>query len=326
MNEINKLDEFLKEIPMLEECSKLERQAVMESLKHNYLKKDEILFKQNEPGYSIYIVKTGLIGAYTKDSSGEKREVARFSPGKSFGEMAIIEHMPRSTTCYAITDSELLVLEAQDFYQFIWNYPIIGIKILKSKLRNMVTWLSDADNFLTQMVMWGEKARYRVITDDLTDLYNVRFFKESMEINISKSIHKNIKFSVLLCDLDNFRNINDNLSVETGDKILKIVAGIFKANFNKDAVISRLGGDEFAVLLPDTLIKNAIPIANRFISALETAKIKLPDNTILNENITISIGAVECPAHGKAYAELMEIADRTLYKAKKSGKNRVISV
>ena len=325
MNEINELDEFLKEIPMLEECSKLERQAVKESLKYKCLKKNEILFKQNEPGYSIYIVKTGLIGAYTKDSSGKKRKVARFSPGKSFGEMAIIEHLPRTTSCYAIIDSELLVMEAQDFYQFIWNYPIIGLKILKSKLRNMVTWLSDADNFLTHMVMWGEKARYRVMTDDLTGLYNVRFFKESMEINISKSIHKNLKFSVLLCDLDDFHDINENFGVETGDKILRIVAGIFKANFNKDAIISRLGGDEFTVLLPGTLIQNAIPIANKFISVLETAKIRLSDNTILNRNITISIGAVECPAHGKTYAEIIEIADRTLYKAKKSGKNRVIS-
>lgn len=322
--ELKNLDNFLSKIMMLEECTKLERKAVEESLKYVFLEKDKILFNQNEFGNSIYIVKKGLIGAYTTDSDGRKREVARFSTGQSFGEMAIIESMPRSTTCYAIQDSELLILESHDFYQFIWNFPMIGIKILKSKLRNMVSWISDANNFLTHMVMWGEKARYRAITDRLTDLYNRRFFEESMKINISKSMHKNIKFCILMCDLDNFHNINNQFGVNTGDEILKFVAKIFKSNFKKNSVISRLGGDEFAVLLPDSIFKTALQKANNFKSALENTKITILNNRIIKKNITVSISVVECPVHGKTMEELMDTADKILYKVKNSGKNMVM--
>lgn len=318
-------DDFLKKIPMLKGCTRLERKVINETLKCITLEKDKILFNQDEHGHSIYIVKKGIIGAYTIASDGSKREIARFSQGQSFGEMAIIEAMPRSTTCYAISDSELLILEAEDFYQFIWNYPVIGVKILKNKLHNMVSWLSDANNFLTHMVMWGEKARYRAITDKLTKLYNRRFFEESMRTNISKSIHKNIRFCIIMCDLDNFHNINNRFGMDTGDEILRFTASIFKANFKKNTIISRLGGDEFAVLMPDCSLETAMQAAENFRSKLANSQFTILKNKIIKENITASISVTECPAHGKTIEVLMEAADIALYKVKKKGKNNVIN-
>jgi diguanylate cyclase (GGDEF)-like protein len=325
MNKEDTRDSFLQKVPMLGGCTKLERKVIKEALKNITLKKDKILFKQDEKGHSIFIVKKGVIGAYTIAPDGSKREIARFSSGQSFGEMAIIESMPRSTTCYAVTDSELLILEAEDLYQFIWNYPVIGIKILKNKLQNMISWLSDANNFLTHMVMWGEKARYKAITDKLTKLYNRRFFEEAMRTNISKSVHKNIRFCILLCDLDHFHSINSRFGMETGDEILRFTAGIFKSSFKKNMIISRLGGDEFAVLMPDANLDKALKTAEQFRSKLEKSKFTILGNKIIKENITASISVTECPMHGKTIEELMETADITLYEVKKKGRNNVMS-
>lgn len=321
----NNIDDFLQKVSMLGGCTRLERKVIKDALKRISLKKDKILFKQDEKGHSIYIVKEGIIGAYTKAVDGTEREIARFSKGQSFGEMAIIESMPRSTTCYAVTDSELLILEAEDFYQFIWNYPVIGVKILKNKLQNMISWLSDANNFLTHMVMWGEKARYRAITDTLTKLYNRRFFEEALRINISKTIHKNIKFCIIMCDLDNFHNINSTYGLETGDEILRFTAGIFKSSFKKNCVIARLGGDEFAVIMPDTDSENALIAAEYFRSQLENSRFTIIKKKVIKDNITASISVTECPSHGKTIENLMETADIAMYEVKKKGKNKVIS-
>ena len=257
-------------------------------------------------------------------SGNNKREVARFPAGKSFGEMAIVEAMPRSTTCYAITNTELLKFSVEDFSQFIWNHPMIGVKILKEMSRNMTAWLFDANNFLTSMVMWGEKARFRAITDEATGLFNRRFFEESMDLNIIKAKNKNIKFCLLMFDLDNFHGVNQRLGTIAGDKIIKKVADLFSSCFSNNAVISRLGGDEFAALLPDSSVQDALPIAKKFKNNLENIKIRFSNKKQLQETITISISIVECPTHALTSEKLMKIADKALYLAKDSGRNRIV--
>ncbi|MBN1411719.1 MAG: GGDEF domain-containing protein [Spirochaetales bacterium] len=316
------LVDFLKQVHILQDLSFLERKAVGECLKTVNLKKDETLFLEGDTAREMYIVKNGFIGSYKTLSDGAKLEMARFSRGKFFGEMSIIDQKNRSLTCYALTDAELLALEAIDFYLFVWEHPMIGNKILKSMVGYMVSWLNEAEDFLNSLVLWGTKARYQTITDELTGLHNRRFFEESIDSRITQ--FKNRNFCLLMCDLDNFHQVNSLWGPETGDMMLKIVAELLKNSFPANAVIARLDGDEFAALLPQTTKKDAVSMVEEVKKNLELINNNLNmGKESLSRPVTLSVGISEYPEHGQKADDLMKLTDKALFEAKKKGKNKI---
>lgn len=322
---MNRDDEYLKKVKILEECLLQEKKIFMKFSRSLTFKKDDIIFKQGEMGRQLYIVKSGLVGSYTRFEDGSLIDLARYSPGMFFGEMALVEVQPRSITCYAITDIELFIIDFIDFYRFIWTYPDTGVKVVKAIMRYMICDLREADKFLATMALWGEKARHRAIIDKVTGLYNKRFFEESLELTILKSKQKQNTFSLIMFDIDNFHKINENLGKAKGDELLRDIAQSIKSVCIDNAVISRLGGDEFAVLLPDLSVTDSLQIAKRFKAAFgNIKKQRLFNGNIMELPITASIGIAEFPDHGKTVPALKEAADKALYRSKKAGKNRIM--
>lgn len=318
-------DEFLKKIKILEECSLQERKKFIKFSKSLIHKKDDIIIKQGDIGRQLYIVEKGLVGSYTRFGDGSQIDLARYSPGMFFGEMALVEALPGYTTCYAITDVELLLIDFIDFFRFIWTNPDTGVKVLKAIMRYMILDLREADKFLATMAMWGEKARHRAIIDELTGLYNNRFFEESLELTIMKSKQTKNTFSLIMFDIDNFRIINETHGRTKGDEVLRSIAQCIKSVCRENAVISRLGGDEFAVLLPDLSVTDSLQVAKRFKRILTTLEKKpLSSGVPPDSPITASIGIAEFPDHGKTAPVLKEAADKALYCSKKAGKNRIM--
>ncbi|MBN2533025.1 MAG: GGDEF domain-containing protein [Spirochaetales bacterium] len=322
---MNKDDDFLKKVMILEECSLQEKKQFISISRPLILKKDDIIFKQGDVGRQLYIVEKGLVGSYTKYGDGSQIDLARYSPGMFLGVMPLVEALPGYTTCYAVTDVELLLIDFIDFHRFIWTNPVTGVKILKAILRYMICDLHEADKFLATMAMWGEKARHRAIIDELTGLYNKRFFEESLELTIMKSKQNKNTFSLIMFDVDDFRKINQTLGRTRGDEILRNIAYCIKSACRENAVISRLGGDEFAVLLPDLSVTDSLQVAKRFKNIL-TAIWKQPLSTgvTLDAPVTASIGIAEFPDHGKTASVLKEAADKALYSSKKAGKNTIM--
>jgi len=311
---MSKNNEFLEKIKIFEECSLREKRIIQKYFRSLSLKKGDRIFKQGDSGRALYIVKKGIVGNFTECADGSELDIARYSPGMVFGEMAMVDTQPRTTTSYALSDIDLLVIDFIDFYRFIWRNPSIGIKVLRAMMRYMILGLREADNFLVSMAMWGERARHRAITDILTHLYNKRFFDESLEITILKSRQTRQTFSILMFDIDNFHDINRNFGKKAGDEILKDVAGCIKSVCLEDSIASRLGGDEFAVLLPDLSITDSLQIAKEIKKNLK--KIDTP--------VTASIGIAEFPDHGSSASLLKEAVDKALYRAKHSGKNKIM--
>jgi diguanylate cyclase (GGDEF)-like protein len=316
---------FLDKITILKGCSRDERKKVKSFFTLIKFKKGDIVFRQGDKARFLFIVKKGLVGSVAHLDDGNEMDMGRYSPGMFFGEMALTEGLPRTMTCTALSDVELLVINFIDFYRLIWTYPRIGAKILKAMTRHLIISLRDADKFLTNMAMWGEKARFRAITDELTGLYNKRFFEESLERAIIKSKQEKGTFSVIMFDVDNFHSINEKLGVQVGDEILKNVASCIKSVCNEKTVISRLGGDEFAVLFPDLSVTGSLQVAKNFKEALSRKRIRsgLTGKT-LDILITASIGIAEYPDHGNTAFVLKEAADKALYVSKNTGKNKIM--
>ena len=166
-----------------------------------------------------------------------------------------------------------------------------------------------------------ERVKAEAKQDSLTKLLNKKSFEKILQeyINIYKKYKK--IFSLILLDLDNFKQINDTYGHVIGDEVLKHVANVLKQYLRDKDIIARVGGEEFAILLPDVDITIAFKIADRLRTILENRIIVIDRKPI---KITASFGIIEINEKINSYKDILQLVDIALYKAKKSGKNRVI--
>lgn len=318
--------DYLATLPLFAGMSGLEVNAVSAFLEPRRYLKGDIVFREGEIGKELFIVRSGAIGSFATLPDGSRRDVYRFGPGLLFGEMAIIEDEPRSATCYATEDAELLVMEGIDFYRLAWNYPMIGIKLLSSMARVMVSWLDEASGFLGALVRWGADARRRAVTDELSGLFNRRFLEETMEARLSSSPSR--RCALLMLDLDRFRDVNAAFGPQAGDAVIARVSKVFSAVLREGEIGARLSGDEFAVFLPAAGIERALELAEMLRKAIETTPMELTPSTgtgTKRVTVTISAGAAAGPERAASAAQLVAAADEALFEAKKRGRNRVVA-
>ncbi len=158
------------------------------------------------------------------------------------------------------------------------------------------------------------------LTDGLTGLYNRRYFDIFYENIFAQTSRYDIPLSLIMCDIDHFKKINDTYGHDKGDIILKEVADTLKANTRKSDIAARFGGEEFMLCLPSTDITSAIDVARKVKQAI--LKIRTKDI----KKVTISIGVTfyrkEFENNSK---DLLKRLDNLLYEAKNRGRNRIIS-
>jgi diguanylate cyclase (GGDEF)-like protein len=178
-----------------------------------------------------------------------------------------------------------------------------------------------ADSLSRSLSNARECARLKTLSmrDHLTGLYNRRVFEAMLEVEARKRTAK--PFSLMLIDLDNFKAINDTYGHGAGDEVLVNVADLLRQNFRKADVPARYGGDEFCVLLPETSLDAALRVAERFRGSVAASPPVFENREILP---TVSVGiAVVSNRASIEVADVVEEADRALYRAKAPGKNRV---
>jgi diguanylate cyclase (GGDEF)-like protein len=197
----------------------------------------------------------------------------------------------------------------------------ITLKVLSAKLRamariaNMRKELEDASAYLKRLSL----------VDSLTQLYNRRHFDEALELEWSRSNRSKAPLSLILCDIDHFKAFNDNYGHVAGDDALvKASKTIIETLKRPSDMPARYGGEEFVVILPDTPTVGAMIVAEQLRTAMNTLTIPHAFSNAANI-VTMSIGvSTYYPNQTKAsYVELVESADRGLYRAKKNGRNRI---
>ncbi len=153
--------------------------------------------------------------------------------------------------------------------------------------------------------------------DSLTKLYNRRYFDSLLEKEFSRSKRYHKPMAVMICDIDNFKQVNDNFSHQVGDQVLIKIAEIFMKNIRRNDTIARFGGEEFVALFPESDVNKAFEICERLRNSVE----KYPWSKISSGlKVTISIGI--CDDTSLANGETMiSKADSALYEVKENGKN-----
>lgn len=166
----------------------------------------------------------------------------------------------------------------------------------------------------------NENLEQLVRTDTLTGAANRRHFVERMRVEIQRSRRSKPPLSLLMIDLDNFKQINDKWGHSAGDEVLRCFAQLASTHLRAGDLFARLGGEEFSILLPDTSLTGAEEAAQRIIQAVRQQQVASDKHQI---QYTISIGVAELQDDEDDYEPFLKRADRALYSAKHAGRDRV---
>lgn len=164
-----------------------------------------------------------------------------------------------------------------------------------------------------------KKLLHQTRTDELTGATNRRYFMQLGEEEINRSQRYGRPMSLLMLDLDHFKQINDQYGHSVGDEALKRFSQLCRSTLRKPDIFGRLGGEEFAIIIPEESLKGAMRTAERLRLRAEE------DFATTSYKLTVSIGVTELGAQDSCIGDLLKRADNMMYKAKNNGRNRVIA-
>jgi diguanylate cyclase (GGDEF)-like protein len=245
----------------------------------------------------------GILGRVAR--TGERALVQNGVPG----QMGAILPESRSVLCIPITYSETLlgVLNIESHNESAFSPQ--DVLILNTLADLLATALHNAFVF--------QKLQQQSITDGLTGIKTRRFFWEALSAEWKRASRSGRAFSVVLIDLDKFKEVNDSMGHFEGDLVLARVGRLLEQKSRQSNVVARYGGDEFIILMPETGPEQAEVLAERLRQWMAA-------DPLLNEHhITGSFGVASFPTHGFSIEDIIRVADAGMYVSKRSGGNRV---
>lgn len=194
-------------------------------------------------------------------------------------------------------------------------------KITASDVVAMQTLGDFASSVIVSARKYEEAEKLSVI-DELTRLYNLRYLQQKMKEEIDRGKRYGRAFSVIMIDIDHFKNFNDKNGHLTGNKALMDLALIIRENIRSVDLPARYGGEEFVIVLPETSKKGALETANKLMKSIRAAKFIGEENQP-GGKLTISAGVATYLEDGEDYESVLGAADKRLYLAKANGRNQV---
>jgi diguanylate cyclase len=204
------------------------------------------------------------------------------------------------------------------------EHLVQGTKEMELNNRTLEARLSTSKQEIERLHQDLAAVRNESFIDPLTTLSNRKFFDQEMAKVVAEAEEKNQPLSLLMTDIDHFKNFNDKFGHLTGDQVLRLVALSVKQNVKGRDIAARYGGEEFVVALPNTTLQSAITVADQIRRAVMGKELMKRSSGERLGRVTISIGAAVLRS-GDTLLSLIERADNCLYAAKRNGRNRVIS-
>lgn len=193
----------------------------------------------------------------------------------------------------------------------------------QSVIRDLERMIVERDALTTELQKANERLREAAMRDGLTGLINHRTFQESLARDLSRASRNGGAVSLVMVDIDHFKSINDHHGHPAGDAVLRTVAKLLSKALREGDVAARYGGEEFALILPNTDAAGALVVAERVRAQLAKRRMKV-GNKQLGVTASFGVATVEGDACRGAAPTLISAADRALYEAKRSGRDRVV--
>jgi diguanylate cyclase (GGDEF)-like protein len=193
-----------------------------------------------------------------------------------------------------------------------------------SKEEQMLTIVARSAGLALENAYLHRKTEEMSIIDDLTSIYNYRYFVRKLEEEKRRAIRYDLPLSLIMVDIDWFKKLNDSYGHEVGNQVLSELAVVIKKCIRDVDVFARYGGEEFVIILPQTPQGEASVLAERIRKHIEDHVVNSAASGKLR--VTVSVGVTSYPENGKSAEDLVSTADQALYRAKGSGKNLVCTV
>jgi diguanylate cyclase (GGDEF)-like protein/PAS domain S-box-containing protein len=203
----------------------------------------------------------------------------------------------------------------------LWGAPDSGS--LNESEYQLATAFADQVSLAYSNQRLRASLREQAIYDPLTSLYNRRYFFEILERDLQLAVRRREPMSLMMFDLDHFKNVNDTWGHLYGDAVLQAVASLIKSQIRSEDIACRYGGEEFAAFFPQLPLDGALKRAEQIRQGISELAITIEGQKITG--ISISAGVAAFPDHGHAGLALLRQADQALYRAKANGRNRVES-
>ena len=194
------------------------------------------------------------------------------------------------------------------------------LKKLKQRNDSLMSKLEEYHKEIIRLNTELKVVKQEATLDFLTSLANRRSFDRALNDLIKDFNDKKIPFTLILLDLDNFKQINDKFGHPAGDLVLKEVSNLLRTYLRANTIIGRLGGEEFGIILPNVTLENGKNVAERIRNVIENHEIKYDGKVI---KISASLGVTQVK-EGDTIDTLYRRVDEALYQAKRDGKNKVI--
>jgi diguanylate cyclase (GGDEF)-like protein len=331
---------LLKRTRLLESLSEDEILRLLAACREISLVPGEALCHEGEVGRAMYVV---LSGNLVVSRGGKQVAVGR--AGDCFGEMALIESRERSATLRALDDTLMLEIPEAAFREQLSRIPgplMALLQIFSDRARHDLDSLVSGNLKLqAQAEEMDRKNRELTETrrqleqrnrdlerlsalDTLTQIANRRRFDAVLRQEWRRAVRDEAPVSLLFCDIDYFKRFNDTYGHQAGDECLVRVAQAMEETLNRPAdLVARYGGEEFIALLVDTDADGARMLAERMRARIEELRVENRDSAV-GPFLTVSLGvATVVPNPTLRPEDLVDLADRALYAAKASGRNRV---
>jgi len=203
----------------------------------------------------------------------------------------------------------------------IYTYPILDKHGNVSNVIEYTRDITKRKRIETERDILIDKLQTLSNTDELTGLYNRRALIEKLGEEIKRAKRYNSELSLIICDLDFFKEINDSYGHDIGDRVLEAIATRIKESLRDIDIVGRYGGDEFLIILPETNLKGAKQIAERIRQLI--SKVKVYINNSIKIKTTASLGIAKFNPIKEDIKSFIKRADNALYMAKGKGRNRV---
>ena len=250
------------------------------------IKKDETLIHAGQANHDLYLILEGRLRVHLVTDMIQP--VATLVEGQSVGEVSIIDHQPASAHVIADTDTRLLKISEDKLWRLVETSHAIAnnmLVILSQRLRYGNTVINKIKDLLREY-------EYNATVDPLTSLYNRRWLDNMLDRVMQRCKTNSQPLTVIMIDIDFFKQFNDNNGHLAGDSALRTVARTVLQSLRPEDLVTRYGGEELLALLPGLDLEAARNVAERLRSAIETMEIISADGTQL-PTLTISAGIAE---------------------------------
>ena len=279
------------------------------------LDKNEVLLSTSKVNHYLYVLVSGRLviqlGPY------EEIPLATVEPGECVGEMSIIDDRVPSAQVSASEDTVVLQIE-QDI---LWRLVSISHEIARNLLYIMSERVRYSNLVIADSLEMQRKYQRYATIDALTGLHNRGWLDDAFDREIKRSERDALPLSMIMIDVDNFKEYNDKYGHLAGDQVLVMVGESIRKPLRPNDLVARFGGEEFCVLLPETKLEYAVEVAERLRERVCTASPGEVDGKQLPK-VTISLGVTEYRP-GYELNTMIASADVAMYHAKSNGKNRV---